>query len=158
MNDIASDPVAFFSNTVFVPDIKAKDKAGVLSCLADAAAAAGLFPPDKRDIVLNALVQREKTMSTGMQYGVAIPHARTEVVGSLATIVAVSREGIPFDALDGEPCSIFIATLSPPADTNSHIRFLAAMTRELSSRRVREKVLSAMTKDDLVAAFARAEG
>ncbi len=157
VNDIASDPAAFFSKTVFVPDLKAVDKLGVLSALADAAAAAGMFPPEKRDEVLRALVEREKTMSTGMQYGVAIPHARTDVVDGLATLVAVSHDGIPFDALDGEPSTIFIVTLSPPQDANSHIRFLAAMTRELSSRRVRENVLAARDKNELIAAFSRPE-
>ncbi|MBR1609671.1 MAG: PTS sugar transporter subunit IIA [Kiritimatiellae bacterium] len=153
MNDISANPAAFLADTVFVPDIGATDKQGVLSAIAEAAAAAGLFPANRKGDVLKALSDREKTMSTGMQYGVAIPHARTDAVSGLATLVALSPSGVPFDALDGEPSTIFIATLSPPADANSHIRFLAAVTRQLSSRRVRETLLAARTKDDLVAAF-----
>ncbi len=156
MNEIAADPASFFSKTTFVPELKASDKPGVLAALADAAAAAGVFPADRRDEVLHALTERENTMSTGMQYGVAIPHARTDAVAGLATIVALAPAGVPFESLDGEPSTIFIATLSPPEDANSHIRFLAAMTRELSNRRVRETVLAAKTKDDLIAAFSAA--
>ena len=92
-------------------------------------------------------------MSTGMQYGVAIPHAKTEVVDRLVTMIALAPSGIPFDSLDGEPAQIFIATLSPPSDANSHIRFLAVVTRQLANRRVRDRVLAATTREELVAAF-----
>ena len=71
---------------------------------------------------------------------------------------AALAAGGPFETLDGEPASIFIATLSPPEDANSHIRFLAVVTRQLANRRVREKVLEAATKEDLVAAFEKPEG
>ena len=155
MNDPSQDLSALLTNTLFVPSIGAGDKPGVLAELADAAVAAGAVEAARRDEVLQALVDREEKMSTGMQYGLAIPHAKTDCVASLVTMVALAPKGVPFDSLDGEPASVFIATLSPPADANSHIRFLALVTRQLSNRRVREKVLEAKTKDKLVAAFAQ---
>ena len=154
MNDASPDLSALLSKTLFVPAIGAADKPGVLAALADAAVSGGAVEAARRDEVLQALLDREEKMSTGMQYGLAIPHAKTECVSSLVTLVALAQEGVPFDSLDGEPAQIFIATLSPPADANSHIRFLALVTRQLSNRRVREKVLAAKTKDELVAAFA----
>lgn len=154
MNDPSQDLSALLTNTLFVPSIGAGDKLGVLAELADAAVAAGAVEAARRDEVLQALVDREEKMSTGMQYGLAIPHAKTDCVAALVTMVALAPKGVPFDSLDGEPASVFIATLSPPADANSHIRFLALVTRQLSNRRVREKVLAAKTKDELVAAFA----
>ena len=128
MNEPQKDPVSFLSDTFFVPALAAKDKQGVLAELAD-------------------------VMSTGMQYGVAIPHAKTEVVDRLVTMIALAPSGIPFDSLDGEPAQIFIATLSPPSDANSHISFLAVVTRQLANRRVRDRVLAATTREELVAAF-----
>ena len=154
MNDANTDLSALLSKTLFVPAVDAADKPGVLAALADAAVAGGAVAPDRRDEVLQALLDREEKMSTGMQYGLAIPHAKTECVSSLVTLVALAPAGIPFESLDGEPANIFIATLSPPEDANSHIRFLALVTRQLNNRRVREKVLEAKTRDDLVAAFA----
>ena len=127
MNDISKDPAEFLSNTLFVPEIRAKDKPGVLAELADVVVARGIVPADRRDEVLAALADREEKMATGMQYGVAIPHAKTEVVDRLVT-------------------------LSPPTDANSHIRFLAVVTRQLANRRVRERVLAATTREELVAA------
>ena len=156
MNDPSQGLSALLADTLFVPAIAAADKPGVLAELADAAVSAGAVEAARRDEVLQALLDREEKMSTGMQYGLAIPHAKTDCVGKLVTMVALAPKGVPFDSLDGEPASIFIATLSPPADANSHIRFLALVTRQLSNRRVREKVLAAATKADLVAAFASA--
>ena len=157
VNDTTS-PSEFLSQTFFVPSLSATDKQGVLAELADVVVARGIVPAADRDAILAALVEREEKMSTGMQYGIAIPHAKTEFVDRLVTMIAVSKAGVPFETLDGEPASIFIATLSPPEDANSHIRFLAVVTRQLANRRVREKVLEAATKEDLVAAFERPEG
>ncbi len=153
MNEPQKDPVSFLSDTFFVPALAAKDKQGVLAELADVVVARGIVAQDRRDEVLAALVDREEKMSTGMQYGVAIPHAKTEVVDRLVTMIALAPSGIPFDSLDGEPAQIFIATLSPPSDANSHIRFLAVVTRQLANRRVRDRVLAATTREELVAAF-----
>lgn len=153
MNESSPDLQALLSTTLFVPAVGAADKRGVLAALADAAVAGGAVAADRRDDVLQALLDREEKMSTGMQYGLAIPHAKTECVGSLVTLVALAPAGVPFDSLDGEPAQVFIATLSPPSDANSHIRFLALVTRQLNNRRVREKVLEAKTKEELLAAF-----
>lgn len=153
MNDATTDLSVLLSKTLFVPAVGAVDKPGVLAALADAAVAGGAVAPDRRDDVLKALLDREEKMSTGMQYGLAIPHAKTDCVSSLVTLVALAPAGIPFESLDGEPATVFIATLSPPEDANSHIRFLALVTRQLNNRRIREKVLAAKTKDDLVRAF-----
>lgn len=153
MNEPQKDPVSFLSDTFFVPALAAKDKQGVLAELADVVVARGIVAEDRRAEVLAALVDREEKMSTGMQYGVAIPHAKTEVVDRLVTMIALAPSGIPFDSLDGEPAQIFIATLSPPSDANSHIRFLAVVTRQLANRRVRDRVLAATTREELVAAF-----
>lgn len=157
VNDTTS-PSEFLSQTFFVPSLSATDKQGVLAELADVVVARGIVPAADRDAILAALVEREEKMSTGMQYGIAIPHAKTEFVDRLVTMIAVSKAGVPFETLDGEPASIFIATLSPPEDANSHIRFLAVVTRQLANRRVREKVLEAATKEDLVAAFEKPDG
>lgn len=153
MNETPADPLSRLSETIFVPSLKATDKSSLLAELADAAVAAGVVAADRRDAVLGALVERERQMSTGMQYGIAIPHAKTDLVSGLVTMIALAPRGIPFDTLDGEPASVFIATLSPPTDANSHIRFLAAVTRRLANRRVRERLLAATTKADLLAAF-----
>ncbi len=140
------------TKTVFVPELKARTKSDVLAELADSLVSSGAVGAGDRDVVLKALSDRESKMSTGMQYGVAIPHAKCDVVDRLVTIVAISHEGVDFDSLDGEATTIFVGTLSHSSDTSSHIKFLAEISRFLSSRKVRERLLAASTPSEMVKA------
>lgn len=137
----------------FASRLNARTKRGVLEELADLLVAGGSVRADDRSDVLAALVEREEKMSTGMQLGVAIPHAKTDKVGQLVTVVALSDAGVAFDSLDGQPSHIFVATISPPTDVGGHIRFLADISRQLASRQVREQVLAARTVEEMVAAL-----
>lgn len=153
MNDQLKELSILLSTSVFVPIMKASDKEGILAELSDLLVASNKIKVKDRDSILAALVDRESKMSTGMQYGLAIPHAKTDLVEKLVTTIAISPEGVEFGSLDGAPATIFIATLSPRSDANSHIKFLAEVSRQLSSRRIREQLLAAKTKEDMVNAI-----
>ena len=88
-----------------------------------------------------------------MQLGVAIPHAKTSAVSGLVTAVALAPEGVDFNSLDGQPSRIFVVTVSPPSDVGTHIRFLADISRQLSSEHVRARLLEAKTGAEMVAAL-----
>lgn len=137
----------------FAPRLQARGKRAVLEELADLLVSGGVVVADRRADVLAALVDREEKMSTGMQFGVAIPHAKTDKVDRLVTAVALSEEGVEFQSLDGQPSHIFVATVSPPTDAGAHIRFLADISRQLASRRVRDRVLAARSTEEMVAAL-----
>lgn len=102
----------------------------------------------REDVLAN-----ERRSSTGMQHGVAIPHAKTTAVESLIAAVAVTREPIDFDSLDGKPCSIFVMTLSPIDQTGPHMRFLADIGRLLKSKQKRKAILAASTRGELLQAM-----
>lgn len=153
MNESLKDLAELLSKTVFSTSIKAKDKPGVLAEIADILVENRKVASDQRAAVHAALLEREGKMSTGMQYGVAIPHAKTDAIEHLVSIIALSPEGVDFDALDGATSNIFVATLSPRTDANSHIKFLAEVSRQLASRRVREKLLAAKTPDEMIEAI-----
>ncbi len=116
-----------------------------------------VVPATSGAAVLQALREREAKMSTGMQFGVAIPHAKTDCVEGLVTAVALSPDGVDFEALDGQPSHIFVATLSSPQDAGTHIRFLAEISRHLASRAVRERLLQARSAEEIVAALCATE-
>ncbi len=153
MNDQLKELSILLSNSIFVPVMKASDKEGVLAELSDLLVTSDKIRAKDRDFVLAALVDRESKMSTGMQYGLAIPHAKTDLVEKLVTTIALSPEGVEFGSLDGALTTIFVTTLSPRSDANSHIKFLAEVSRQLSSRRVREQLLAAKTNEDMVNAI-----
>ena len=137
----------------FSPTLRSRTKREAMAELADLLVEKQSVPSESRDSILAALLEREGKMSTGMQLGVAIPHAKTSAVQSLVTAVAISREGIDFDSLDGQPSKIFIVTVSPPTDVATHIRFLADISRQLSSEVVRGRLLEARTTEEMVSAL-----
>jgi len=95
-----------------------------------------------------AILEREAQMSTGMEHGVAIPHARTDTVSQLVCAVGIKRDGIDYGSLDGEPSTIFVLTLTPTAAAQPHVQFMALITRALNADG-RQRALSATTKDEL---------
>ncbi len=103
-----------------------------------------------RDAVLKAVLERERRMSTGMQNGIAIPHGKTDAVDCLVAAMGVKREGVDFGALDGEPSTIFVMTVSPDSRTGPHIQFLAEISRPLNDPAVREKILAATSPEEIL--------
>lgn len=103
-----------------------------------------------RAMALTALLEREAKMSTGIQQGVAIPHGKTDAVNELLACVGIRKDGVDFEALDGIPSKIFIMTLSPLTRSGPHVQFLADISRVLTSEGMREKLIDADTKDELI--------
>lgn len=103
-----------------------------------------------RETLLQALYAREKKMSTGMQNGIAIPHAKTAAVDSLVAAVGIHREGMDFNCMDGQPAHIFIMAISPINRTGPHIQFLAEISRILSNSDIRDKMLKAASAEELL--------
>lgn len=101
----------------------------------------------------NALFDRERKMSTGMEHGIAIPHGKTEAVDELVACIGVSRDGIDFESLDGKPSHIFIMTLSPANRTGPHIQFLAEISSLLRDADRREKIRNAGSPEAILETF-----
>jgi mannitol/fructose-specific phosphotransferase system IIA component (Ntr-type) len=133
------------------PGADVKTKADVIDALLDLLCATGEV--HDREQAREAVLANERRSSTGMQHGVAIPHAKTPVVDHLLAGVVVSRLPVDFASLDGKPCRIFVMTLSPPDRSGPHLQFLAEIGRLMKHRRAREAVLSASTPGELLAAF-----
>jgi fructose-specific phosphotransferase system IIA component len=102
---------------------------------------------EDRDQVLADVLQREKTMSTGMQHGIALPHAKTDGIRNIAVAVGIKKAGIDFESLDGEKSRLFIMIISPRKTTGPHIQFLAAIGVLLQDERIREEIISAGTRE-----------
>ncbi len=79
-----------------------------------------------------AVMAREESMSTGMQYGVAIPHGRTDAVKGLVCAVGIKPGGVDFSAIDGEPSDIIVLTLSPKTTAAPHVQFMSMISQALN--------------------------
>jgi PTS system nitrogen regulatory IIA component len=95
-------------------------------------------------------MDREQKMSTGMKHGIAIPHGKSASVKDLVACIGISDASIDFDALDKEPCRIFIMTLSPLEKTGPHLQFLAEISLLFKSAEKRAEILKAAAPEDIM--------
>ncbi|MFQ5719215.1 MAG: PTS sugar transporter subunit IIA [Acidobacteriota bacterium] len=95
----------------------------VLETLVARLAAAGAVT-DEADAIAR-LREREQLKSTGIGGGIAIPHAKTPAVSRTRIAFGRSREGIPFDAIDGKPAHLIFLILGPPDSAAEHVRVLS---------------------------------
>jgi mannitol/fructose-specific phosphotransferase system IIA component (Ntr-type) len=99
------------------------------------------------DTVYRVFADRERVASTGIGSGVAMPHGRLRVERARMAL-AICREGVAFDSLDGEPARILVALLTPYDHLGDQIKMLARVSRVLKDGAVRERLLNADSRDD----------
>ena len=139
---------AHLDPAVLNPSLTARGKEAIVTELVTLAAKSGLI--SDVDAAREAVMEREGTGSTGMQYGVALPHGKTAAVDQIVCAIGLIPEGVDFDALDGEPSRIFVMVLSPKNVSGPHIRFLATISQTLTEEG-REALLACRTADAMYA-------
>lgn len=101
------------------------------------------------DDLYTALIEREKLGSTGIEDGVAIPHAKVAGLDDILVACIRCREGIDFDAHDGKPTHLFFVLLAPMNATGMHLKVLARLSRLLKDVRVRNRLMDAEGSEDM---------
>jgi nitrogen PTS system EIIA component len=99
--------------------------------------------------ILEVLQQREKLGSTGIGDGIAIPHGKVGALNELVVAFGRSKEGIPFDSMDGKPVYLFFLLLAPENCTGEHLKALAKISKMLKAGNFRKKLMDAKSKNDL---------
>ncbi|MCB9887075.1 MAG: PTS sugar transporter subunit IIA [Planctomycetes bacterium] len=133
--------------------LQAADKWQALSVLARVPVRAGRYPESLVPAVEQALVARERSMTTGMEHGIAIPHAALDGIDDLVAVLGLSPQGIPFETLDGAPARIVIGLVIPRSKKLAHIKTLAEIAKLLSRAEVRERLLRCADADEVVQAL-----
>lgn len=100
-------------------------------------------PELDRAVLLGALLDREQQVSTGLESGVAVPHATVDGVGETLLVVARLARPVDFGTLDGSPVRTVFMMLSPPDAIAIHIRLLARLARLCSSGAFLDAILAA---------------
>ncbi len=129
---------------VVVP-LAARDKRGIITELAALLVARAGGQVDE---VLRAIDERESVLSTGIGFGVAIPHARCAAVRELAIVSGVSAEPVPYDSIDGEPVRLFFLIVGPESSAGLHVRILSRIARLVRRDGVRRHLVEARTPDE----------
>ena len=113
-------------NVVKIP-LESTDKPDVLRELVQILADAGEI--SDYDTVLAAVQDREDKQSTGLQDGIAVPHAKTTAVSSLKLALGIAPQGIDFDSLDHEPSNLFFLLVASPDQSGPHVEALSEIAK-----------------------------
>jgi nitrogen PTS system EIIA component len=92
--------------------------------------------------VFDAMFAREKLGSTGLGYGVAIPHGRIKGLRETQVAFVRAKEGVAFEAHDGEPVRMVLAMLVPEHATEQHLNMLSELAQMFSDEQLREQLLN----------------
>lgn len=124
-----------------------KDKQSVMAELVELLDANKLLI--SKDEVLQSVISREATRSTGIGSGIAIPHGKCKGVKELVMAIGISRQGIDFQSIDEKPVYIVVLLASPTDKTGPHIQALARISRLMLDEDFRNKLQNAPSAKDL---------
>lgn len=110
--------------------------------------------PELREEVLESLRVREEQVSTGVGYGVAIPHAFSDKLEKVVAVFGRSKAGIDFEALDQKPVHFVILFLVPKKDYHLHLQTLAAIAKMFTNLEIRRRLGAAAGHQEILEIFA----
>ena len=121
-------------------DLKAGTKADVISEMVGLLVEAGVIEKKLKNKVIEVLMAREAMGSTAIGQGIAIPHGKSDATDKLVSALGISRKGISFDSLDGEPVHIFFLLVAPIDSAGPHLKALARVSRLLKDKFFRDSL------------------
>ncbi|OPX38163.1 MAG: PTS fructose transporter subunit IIA [Desulfobacteraceae bacterium 4484_190.2] len=130
-----------------IPELKAKDKKGVLEELAEVISRHE--PSIHKEALVKVLVERERLGSTGIGDGVAIPHGKMNGVSRPIISFGRSKQGLDFDSMDGQPAHLFFLLIAPEDSSSVHLQVLAKIAKILKNRDFRKKLMEPGTRKEL---------
>lgn len=136
-----------------LPEMEAVERMDAIVELVDLLVDKGHVLPEDRDVVLGALRAREDTMSTGIGFGIAIPHASSDRVNRVVAAFGRSSKGIEFDSLDNAPVRFIVLFVVPKDQFQTHLRTLAAIAKFLNDRSIRERLGTAASAEEILSIF-----
>jgi len=139
----------FVATDAIRSDVESDTKPALIREMAEALVEAGRLPAAELESIVKAIMKREDLGSTGIGRGVAVPHTKHPSVDRLVGTVAVSRKGIDFLSLDGEPVHLFFLLVSPPDRPGDHLRALENISRQLRDDTFCRRLKASTTPADI---------
>lgn len=145
----------FLSKKAILTDIKSTKKEDVLKELVDVLINAGDIEKRHRNKLIEALMARESLGSTAIGQGIAIPHAKLDCVKNLIAAFGLSKKGVDFDSLDGEPAYIFFLLVAPQDSAGPHLKALARISRLLKDKFFRDSLRACSDDKSIIKVIAQ---
>ena len=110
----------------------------------------GGIPIKCEEDVLASIAERESAAPTELEFGVSMPHGRSDAVSQVMASVGICPSGMNFTSLDGSPVRLMILVASPKNTSGPHLHFLASITGALRTQELVDKVVAAETEEEVV--------
>ena len=130
-----------------IPELRAKDKKGVLEELAEAMVLRK--PSIDKESLVKVLLERERLGSTGIGDGVAIPHGKFHGIEHPIISFGRSRKGLDFESMDGGPVYLFFLLVAPENSASIHLKALARIAKLLKNSSFRKVLMEAQTQEEI---------
>ncbi len=114
-----------------VTDLRATNRWEAIEELIDNLVATGRIRPEHRDPIAAVVKKRESSMSTGIGFGIGIPHASTDLISEVVGALGRSKTGVNFDSLDNQPVHLVMLFLVPQGQFQKHLHTLANIAKLL---------------------------
>jgi Kef-type K+ transport system membrane component KefB/mannitol/fructose-specific phosphotransferase system IIA component (Ntr-type) len=132
-----------------IPQLQAIERDEAIQELCDSASQLGAVPPGA--ILSQAVLERENTMTTAMEKGIAAPHARLEAITHPIVVIGRSLQGIEWNARDGRPAKLIFLVLTPADAAEQQLRILRDIVRATNVTEKRAALLKTKNADDIIA-------
>jgi mannitol/fructose-specific phosphotransferase system IIA component (Ntr-type) len=146
---------SLLSEDQIIPELTATDRWQALEEIVSRLIEKGHLDAAYREEAIAALRHREDTMSTGIGFGIAIPHASCDAVKEVTACFARSKAGVDFESLDEKPVHYIVLFLVPKDQFQTHLRTLAAIAKFLNDPVVRGELASAPDAAAILQVFER---
>jgi fructose-specific phosphotransferase system IIA component len=139
------------TENLIIDNLQGENKYQVIEELLDLLAKSGKI--QDRETCLQDLVEREQYLSTGLENGLAVPHAKSSATAELLVSFGLSRKGLDFDSLDGKPAHFIFLVVSPRDTSGPHIKILAQITRNFREGSTGKQLMEAGDKQAILQIF-----
>ena len=141
------------STNQIIPEMTAAERWPAIVELVDLLVKQGKIKPEDKDGILASLKAREETMSTGIGFGIAIPHCSSDRLNEVVAAFGRSSKGIEFDALDNAPVTFVVLFIVPKNQFQTPLRTLASIAKFLNDRAVRDQLAQAKSAEEISSIF-----
>src|SRR5216117_53046 len=143
------DLVDILTKEQILPDLKATNRWEAIDELIANLVTNGKIKPENREAVTAVVRKRETSMSTGIGFGIGIPHASTDLIAEVVGALGRSKKGVSFDALDNQPVNLVMLFLVPQGQFQKHLHTLANIAKLLHRAEFRQALEQANSSDEM---------
>jgi mannitol/fructose-specific phosphotransferase system IIA component (Ntr-type) len=128
----------FLGPKPIVIDLKAENRWEAIDELIACLVTHNKIKPDHKEAITESVKKRERSMTTGIGFGIGLPHASTDLVSEVVGVIGRSDKGVQFDALDNKPVTRVLLFLIPQGQFQKHLHTLANLAKLLHKKDFRD--------------------